>query len=80
MSDMIKKILKSKKYGFLRENKQLGKNIVLLTLGGSHAYGTNTKNSDLDIRGIARNTEKELLGLSKFETFEYYEKCNPLLK
>ncbi len=73
MSDAIKKILKSKEYDFLRENEHLGKNIILLTLGGSYAYGTNTKTSDLDIRGVARNTEEELLGLSKFETFEHQE-------
>lgn len=73
MHNKIKEILKSKKYDFLRENEYLGENIILLTLGGSYAYGTNTKNSDLDIRGITKNTEKELLGLSKFETFEHKE-------
>ena len=40
--------LSSKEYDFLKTDKNLGKNIILLTLGGSYAYGTNTENSDLD--------------------------------
>lgn len=55
----IKLKVASKKYNFLRENEHLGKNIILLGLGGSHAYGTNTETSDLDIRGIATNRNKE---------------------
>ena len=49
----IKQTLNSTEYSFLRENEHLGKNIILLGLGGSHAYGTNTDLSDLDVRGIA---------------------------
>ena len=45
--EKIKKLLKSEHYDFLRANEHLGSNIILLGLGGSHAYGTDTENSDL---------------------------------
>ena len=57
----IKQKVASKEYNFLRENEHLGKNIILLGLGGSHAYGTNTESSDLDVRGIAVNRKEEIL-------------------
>lgn len=66
----IKQKLQSKDYDFLRNNEHLGENIILLTTGGSHAYGTNVETSDLDIRGIAIERENEILGLSNFEQFE----------
>lgn len=60
---MINKI-NSKEYDFLREGK-LKDNIILLTTGGSHAYGTNisTKEhtSDFDVRGIYLNSPKEIM-------------------
>lgn len=65
----IKNKLNSMEYDFLRNDEHLGNNIILLTLGGSYAYGTNIETSDLDIRGIASNKPKELLGLSNFEQF-----------
>lgn len=39
--DFLKKLSFSD-YDFLRTNKNLGKNIILVGLGGSYAYGTNT--------------------------------------
>ncbi|QUH20657.1 DNA polymerase beta superfamily protein [Alkaliphilus sp. B6464] len=66
----IKNKLESKEYDFLRNNEHLGDRIILLTTGGSYAYGTNIETSDLDIRGIAIEGEKEVLGLSNFEQFE----------
>lgn len=60
-------LLKSQEYNFLRENKNLGANIILLGLGGSHAYGTNNENSDIDIRGIATRTKREILIGNDFE-------------
>lgn len=69
----IKDKIESKEYNFLRENEHLGSNIILLTTGGSHAYGTNVETSDLDIRGIAVERPKEIIGLSKFEQFENRE-------
>ncbi|MGG5461160.1 DNA polymerase beta superfamily protein [Clostridium sp. B9] len=68
--DKIKELLKSEEYEFLRSDEHLNKNIILLTLGGSHAYGTNVSGSDLDIRGIAVERPKEIIGMSSFEQFE----------
>jgi len=66
----IKNKLQSTEYDFLRNNIHLGNNIMILTLGGSHAYGTNVKTSDLDIRGVFAPRMEELLGLSQYEEFE----------
>lgn len=63
----IKKLLKTEPYDFLRTNEHLGDNIMLLTIGGSHAYGTSNPDSDIDIRGIATERPKEIIGLSSFE-------------
>lgn len=69
-SQQIKDKLKSFEYDFLRNNEHLGNNIILLTTGGSHAYGTDVHTSDLDIRGITLERKHEILGLSNFEQFE----------
>ena len=63
----VKELLKSPSYDFLRTNPRLGNNIMLLTFGGSHAYGTNVETSDVDIRGMALNSKSDLIGLSNFE-------------
>ena len=63
----IKTMIQTPEYDFLRENPHLGKNICYLTLGGSHAYGTNIEGSDVDIRGIATNTKDEILLGRDFE-------------
>lgn len=65
--EQIKEKVKSSEYSFLRENKNLGDNIILLTLGGSHAYGMDKEGSDLDIRGIALNQKEEILLGTDFE-------------
>lgn len=67
--EQIKEKLKSDEYEFLRKDKNLGNNIIILTLGGSHAYGTNNENSDLDIRGCALNSKMQILTNEKFEQF-----------
>ena len=69
----IKEKLKSEEYDFLRTNKSLGKNIMLLTLGGSWSYGTNNKNSDIDVRGIFGESISEIIGLSEATQFEHKE-------
>ena len=65
--EQIKEKLKSEEYDFLRKDKNLGNNIIILTLGGSHAYGTNNDNSDLDIRGCALNSKMQILTNENFE-------------
>lgn len=65
--EQIKKEIDKKEYNFLRENDHLRDNIILLGLGGSHAYGMNKEDSDLDIRGIALNSKKEILLGTDFE-------------
>ena len=67
--DEIKSLLKTSDYDFLKTNEHLGKNVILLTLGGSHAYGTNIEGSDVDIRGCALNQKDEILTNKNFEQF-----------
>lgn len=66
-TEQIKETLKTTEYDFLRTDKHLGSNIILLGLGGSHAYNLNTENSDLDVRGIALNSKSDILLSTDFE-------------
>ena len=59
--DQIKETLHTPAYDFLRNNEHLGPNVCLLTLGGSHAYGTSKETSDVDVRGIALNPKRDIL-------------------
>ena len=63
----IKEKLKSAEYDFLRTNENLGSNIILLTLGGSHAYGMDKEDSDVDVRGISLNSKSDILLGADFE-------------
>lgn len=65
----IRNTLNSADYSFLRENPHLGNNVILITVGGSHAYGTETPTSDLDIRGCALNSPRDILTNQNFEQF-----------
>lgn len=65
--EQINDTIKSKEYDFLRTDKNLGNNIILLTLGGSHAYGMDKEDSDLDVRGIALNSKEEILLAKDFD-------------
>ena len=65
--DEINAKLETAEYDFLRYNEHLGRNIILLGLGGSHAYGTETETSDLDVRGCALNSKSEILCNENFE-------------
>ena len=67
MVNNISELLKSQPYDFLRNNESLAENIILLGYGGSYAYGTNNDNSDVDIRGIATNSSRNILTGRDFE-------------
>lgn len=62
-----KELIKSQPYDFLRTNPHLGDNIILLGLGGSHAYGTNVEGSDVDIRGVATQLPDDILTGNRFD-------------
>lgn len=69
----LKKLIETAPYDFLRTDPRLGKNIVLLGLGGSHAYGTNVEGSDVDLRGITLNSKEEILLGRDFEQIVHSE-------
>ena len=46
---------------------------ILVSLGGSWAYGTNTETSDIDVRGIVMDPIESILGLSNFEQYEIHD-------
>ena len=60
-------LLDRPEYQFLKHHPRLGKNIIFLTYGGSHAYGTNVEGSDIDIRGCTLSSKADLLGMGDFE-------------
>ena len=66
----IKSLLKNPEYDFLHTNEHLDKNIILLGLGGSYAYGTNIEGSDIDVRGVATLRPQEILTNQNFEQVE----------
>ena len=57
-------------YAFLRDHPRLGNRIMLLGVSGSHGYGTNREESDIDLRGVTMNMPSDLIGLTSFEQFE----------
>lgn len=69
ITEIRDKVLFSKEYEFLKTNEHLGNNVILIGLSGSYAYGTNTENSDLDVRGCALNSKEEILTNKNFEQF-----------
>lgn len=70
----IKEIIKLPEYSFLTDVDYLGDNILFVTFGGSHSYGTNVEGSDVDIRGLALNKKSELLSISGTSTEQYVSK------
>lgn len=62
----INEIIKAPEYDFLRTNEHL-KNLMFLTFGGSYAYGTNVEESDVDIRGVALPSRREVITGDSFE-------------
>lgn len=69
----MKHILDQPEYAFLKTDRHLGDNIILLGLGGSYAYGTNNENSDIDLRGVALNSARDILSDNKFEQIVHNE-------
>ncbi|WP_297419042.1 nucleotidyltransferase domain-containing protein [Clostridium sp.] len=67
----MKDKINSKEYDFLRTDKRLKGNIILLTTGGSYAYGTNIDTpehvSDFDVRGIYTNSKDEILTMNCYD-------------
>ena len=57
-------------YSFLTTDEHLGDNIAILCVGGSYSYGMNVPTSDVDIRGVAVNSARELLLANGFEQVE----------
>ena len=66
-TDLISEFNKTK-YDFIR-NFQSERHFILLAIGGSRSYGTDTENSDWDWRGVALNSKKEILTNKNFEQF-----------
>lgn len=66
----IRDILRTKPYDFLRTNTYVVDKVMLLTLGGSYAYGTCTEDSDIDIRGIVVNPVSDIIGINNYQLTE----------
>ena len=66
----IQELIQQKEYDFVRNNVHLKNRIMFLTMGGSHAYGTNIEGSDVDVRGVTMGRKENLLGTLRFEQFE----------
>lgn len=65
----VKSIVKnSDDYKFIWEQP-----VILVSLGGSWAYGTNIENSDIDVRGIMHEPKESIVGLSTFEQIERHD-------
>ena len=62
-----KTFLDEPEYSFLDTNPHLGKNLSLVYLGGSLAYGLDTPESDIDIRGFAVPTVDDYLLMKDFQ-------------
>lgn len=65
----FKYLLDTEEYDFIRNNKRLGRHVILLAMGGSYSYGTNNADSDIDIRGITLNRKSDLIGMTQFEQY-----------
>lgn len=60
----------------MRHNKNLGDNIIMIGLGGSYSYGRDNENSDIDIRGIATNSQRNIFIDKDLEQRFEYDKKN----
>ena len=60
----LEEVLKRPEYAWVNDYRD---RLCFITLGGSHAYGTNIEGSDIDVRGVMLPTVDELIGLKHFE-------------
>ena len=67
----MKDILNSQDYNFLYTDPLLKSSLSYLVIGGSHAYGLATENSDIDLRGFFVNKLDDFISLSPPE--DHYE-------
>lgn len=63
----IQEVLSRPEYQFIQTNPHLGGSMLFATFGGSHAYGTNVEGSDIDVRGCALNSVRDIVGRTNFE-------------
>lgn len=49
---------------------------IMLSLAGSHLYGTSTPDSDIDIRGVCFSPINNLLGLDGFEQYDFHSETH----
>ena len=68
MNRSINEIISAPEYEFLRTEPRLGDNIALLTFGGSIAYGLDTPESDIDVRGVIMPLRSDILGAGFIKT------------
>lgn len=68
LKNVLKEITKPE-YDFLRKEPDLGKNMILLVVSGSIAYGTDTDDSDIDIRGVTSGSKDSIFGLNPFKNY-----------
>ena len=64
----FKELLNKDEYKFLNEMIDT-KRVLFLCLSGSYSHGTNTKSSDIDIRGVMLEEMDELIGINSFDQF-----------
>lgn len=73
----IDEIIHTNEYNFIYTEPRLKDKIALLIFGGSIAYGLDTPESDIDIRGIVMPSKEDLLGVGYLISNE--EKLNKRL-
>lgn len=62
----IEEVMNRTEYRDIINAPELKGKMLFVTFGGSHAYGTNLPESDIDIRGAVLNSKQDLLGLGSF--------------
>lgn len=73
----IDEIIHTNEYNFIYTESRLKDKIALLTFGGSIAYGLDTPESDIDIRGIVMPSKEDLISVGYLISNE--EKTNKRL-